>query len=76
MREDPEQCYSARLAWNLPIHSLDLIPWYAMGVIRRKNESEDNHWILPIHPFEGEGKDQGVEAGKESGKPLREVVSH
>ena len=70
MREDPEQCYSVRLAWNLSIHSLDPVPWYAMGFIRKKNESGICHWNLPIHSFEGVRKDQGVEAGKESKKPL------
>ena len=74
MREDPKQCYLARLAWNLPIHSLDPVPWYAMGIIRRKNESEESHWNLPIHSFENEGKDQGVQDGKENGGPLREVM--
>ena len=65
-REDPEQCYSAQLAWSLPIHPLDPIPWYAIEFIRRKGVFEIGHWSLPIHSFEKVREDQEGEAGKES----------
>ena len=62
MREVPEQCYSARFAWSLPIHPLDSTPWYAMEFIIRKGVFELGHWSLPIHSFEG--KAEGDQEGK------------
>ena len=71
MREVPEQCYSARLAWSLPIHSLDSLPWYVVGFIRRKDVFELGHWSLPIHSFERRAKgDQEGEIETKSGGSL------